>query len=164
MEISSYKKMEYEEELNKIIRDIPALTEKKQNARAEGDLSENTEYDIASTELEQAIQRKAQLESILTEATVVEAGGGPRISLGCFVEITCLSRQDFGKRILRLDAEGSTINENPLNRILSIRSPLGQAINNGVSGNYTIQADAGELQYHVQKLQLQEVQEALNAR
>ena len=49
MEISSYKKMEYEEELNKIIKDIPALTEKKQNARAEGDLSENTEYDIAST-------------------------------------------------------------------------------------------------------------------
>ena len=151
MEISSYKKMEYEEELNKIIKDIPTLTEKKQNARAEGDLSENTEYDIASTKL------------ILGPAFASTTVASVRISLGCFVEITCLTRPDFGKRILRLDAEGSTINENPFNRILSIRSPLGQAINNGVSGNYVIQADAGELEYHVQKLQLQEVQEALNA-
>lgn len=162
MKISSFKKLEYENELKKINEDIPNLTEKKQAARAEGDLSENTEYDIASAELEQAITRKSVIETILKEAEVLETGNGPRIGLGSFVELTIPDDPSFGKRILRLDADGITINDDPLNRVLSISSTLGKAINNGISGLYTIQADVGEITYKVQKIPYAEVKRILN--
>lgn len=152
MEISRAKLLEYQEELQEIIDKIPILVQQKQDARAEGDLSENTEFDIASAELSKATLRKSTLEALINDSTIVESDNGPRIGLGSYVEIECLNDGTIKKRILRVDSEGDTIAEDKLKCILGINSALGRAIYNGISGKYTIQTPGGMLEYQVTKI------------
>ena len=153
MEISESKFKEYLEELKIINEKIPEVIARKNEARAEGDLKENTEFDVASYELEQLREQKSDLEEIIAKATVIDSShNSGRIGIGSFVDITCISHPDVGRRILRLDANGTTIDKDPMKRILSIHSKLGSAIANSVSGTYKIQTERGEMTYTVKQI------------
>lgn len=152
MEMSRLKWKEYHEELQKLKEQIPILAQKKKDAKEEGDLSENTEYEVASAEFNKAILRQAELEELTENSIIIEPDNGPQINLGCFVRIECLSDKSIPTRILRVDNEGSTRADKPYNRILGIASPLGRAIYHGVSGKYEIQTERGKLIYNVTKI------------
>lgn len=156
MDISRYQLDSYRNEYERIRKEIPAVKQRKQDARAEGDLRENTEYDIASSEYEQLMRRMSQLEEIISSANVIDADAGTRIGLGSFVRIKCLTLPDNKERVLRVDANGDPVSDKN-NQVLGIKSPLGRKVFNGVSGDYKIQAPAGELVYHVEKITLEEV-------
>lgn len=159
MEVSASRLAEYREELDEIKRQIPIISKQKREARAEGDLRENTEYDIASQELDQALSRKIELERIIEEATVIENDSSNRIGIGSYVRIDPISHPDVGVRVLRVDSSGITVSEDPMKRILSINSKLGNAINNSTSGVYKIQTDRGEMTYSVKKITREEAEE-----
>lgn len=157
-EISQLKLIEYKKELRELQESIPVLAAKKAEARAEGDLRENAEYDFASAELSKAQLRAAQLFDLIDNCKVIVPDKGQYISLGCFVRIKCLNRDTLDEQILRLDNEGNILAPEPYNRVLSIHSALGSAILNGVSGEYTIQTEVGEVKYHVDKVPFEEIQ------
>lgn len=151
MEISRFKEIEYLEELGHLREQIPILMRRKQEARAEGDLSENTEYDVASSELNQAYLRQAALEELLANSKVTEIDDGPRIGVGSFIRVKNITN-NFKEMILRLDNEGLFIADKPQNCVLTTDSALGKAVLNGISGEYTIQAPSGSLVYLVTKI------------
>lgn len=155
MDISKYQLDSYKKEYERIKAELPAVTKRKQDARAEGDLSENTEYDIAKAEHEQLTQRMNQLESIISNANIIDVDNGTRICLGSFVRIRCITVPEAGEMVLRLDANGDPVSDKD-NRVLGVKSPLGRKIFNGVSGVYKIQAPAGELEYEVTKITAEE--------
>lgn len=156
-EISQLKLFEYKKELKELQESIPLLATKKAEARAEGDLKENAEYDFASAELSKAQLRAAQLFELIDNCKVIVPDKGLYITLGCFVRIKCLNKELLGEQILRLDNEGNILAKEPYNRVLSVHSALGSAILNGVSGEYTIQTEAGEIRYQVDKVPLDEI-------
>lgn len=161
-EISQLKLYEYKKELKELQESIPILATKKAEARAEGDLKENAEYDFASAELSKAQLRVAQLLEMINNCKIIVPDKGLYITLGCFVRIKCLNRDSFEEQILRLDNEGNILAKEPYNRVLSVRSALGSAILNGVSGEYSIQTEAGEVKYQVDKVPLEEIKKIWN--
>ena len=89
---------ELEEELNylKTTR-MQEVVEDIKEARSQGDLSENSEYDEARNEQAKLFGRIAEIEDILAHAVMIEdeneASG--RIGLGCTVQIQDLSSQEI---------------------------------------------------------------------
>ena len=161
-EISRLKLEEYKKELQSLQESVPELVRKKQDARAEGDLRENTEYDIASTELTKTLMRITRLEEIMSDVKVIEPDHGQYITLGSFVEIFSEQCPDVGKLILRLDNEGNILAEEEYNQVLSIHSTLGTAILNGTSGIYTVQTESGQIQWNVRKVPFEEIAKRFN--
>ena len=155
MEVSKYQLDLYRAEYDRIKKELPAVTKRKQDARAEGDLSENTEYDIAKAEHEQLVIRMNELENIINTATVINADTGTRIGLGSFVKVECLTLPDVPVLVLRVDVSGDPVSM-PDNKVLGIKSALGKKVYNGVSGEYKIQTQKGELIYRVTKLNTEE--------
>ena len=151
MEISKIQLDNYKKEYEEIKKELPIVTKRKQDARAEGDLSENAEYDIARTEHEQLTQRLNQLENIIANAVVVDSDKGSRIGLGSYVKVKCLTSSVFDEMILRLDESGDPVSD-PKNRVLDVSSALGKKIFNGVSGIYKVQTPSGEVTFSVTKV------------
>lgn len=156
VEISSFQYQEYKDELDTLKASIPDLQQAKAEARALGDLSENSEYDSAKAELDKTNVRINELENKLAKAVVISADNSPRIGLGSFVEIKLPGDSNFETRVLRLDVEGYTRDADPKKRVLGVESALGREILNGVSGVYKIHTTHGTLEYHVRKLTLDE--------
>lgn len=158
MEISRLKLIEYQKELKSLNERLPDIIRRKQAACAEGDLRENTEYDTASTEHNSVKIRIMQLETLINDSKIIEPDLGQYINLGSFVRVKPLGLEDEEEElVLRVDSEGDMLAEEPYNRVLSVKSPLGAAILNSVSGEYTIQAPMGELRYAVTKIPFDEI-------
>lgn len=117
---------ELEEELNylKTTR-MQEVVEDIKEARSQGDLSENSEYDEARNEQAKLFGRITEIEDILAHAVIIEddneASG--RIGLGCTVQIQDLSSGEiFDFRIT-----GSQ-EANPMLGKMSDDSPFGRAL------------------------------------
>ena len=82
------KNMEAELENLKTVR-RKDVAEKIKEARGQGDLSENAEYDAAKEELAEIEARIVQLEKMLRNAEVIDEEGGAKdtISLGATVSV-----------------------------------------------------------------------------
>lgn len=125
--------------------------EEQRKARDKGDLSENEEYAAASTNVQQSRQRLIQIADELADVEILEIDKGPRIGLGCKVEITEIDQ--MGKPLAKprqfyLDEHGDTVIE----KVLGTNSVLGKAILNGTNGTYKIQTEMGTLYYDVKKI------------
>lgn len=153
MEISQFKMQEYKKEYKSIKESLDDLAKRKQEARAEGDLSENTEYEVASLEYSQAFTRMMELEDIINNAVVVDTTNSPRIGIGDFVRVKCLNR-NIEDMVLLVDAEGDPLEKSGKNgeRVLGINSILGKTILNCTSREYEIQAPGGIIKFKVEKL------------
>ena len=100
------------------------IVEDIKEARAFGDLSENSEYDAAKEEQSQNESKIAEIRQTLSVARVVEDAqhGGIRVSIGTTVEL----EDERGKKT-KFTIVGTT-ETNSLEHKISNESPAGQAL------------------------------------
>ena len=129
---------ELEEELDqlKVVR-RKEVAEKIKEARAQGDLSENAEYDAAKEEQAEIETRIMEIEKILKKADVVDEDEVDinTINIGCKVRIKDL---EFDEEI-DYAIVGST-EADPLNFKISNESPVGMALIGKKTGE-TVEVD-----------------------
>ena len=122
-------------------------SEKIKEARGQGDLSENAEYDAAKDEQAELAARMAEIEEIIKHAEVVNIDeiDTSSINLGSTVKVLDV---EFDEEItyklvpsIEADSEKGTI---------SIESPLGQALMKHKTGDtVTVEAPVGEIEYKI---------------
>ena len=116
----------YEEELEDLkVNKRRENAEKLKEARAQGDLSENAEYDAAKDEQRDIQARIEELEKILKNAEVVDEDEVDleKINIGCRVRIFDVSYNEE----LEYKIVGST-EASSLSGYISNESPLGKAL------------------------------------
>lgn len=142
----------YEDELHelKIVR-RQEVAQKLKEARAQGDLSENAEYDAAKDEQRDIEARIEVLENILKNAEVIvedEVSTGT-VGVGCKVKIHDVRyNEDITYKIV-----GST-EADSLQGKISNESPVGMALIGKKVGDVVIvQTMAGNMKYKIMKIQ-----------
>ena len=140
------KKLEDELENLKVVR-RKEVSQKIKEAREQGDLSENAEYDAAKDEQRDIEARIEELEKILKNAEVVveEEADLDKVSIGCSVKILdCEFDEELVFKIV-----GST-EANSLKGKISNESPVGKALlGKKVGDTVTVETPAGEFSYKV---------------
>lgn len=127
------------------------IAEKIKEAREQGDLSENAEYDAAKDEQRDIEARIEEIEKILKNAEVVveEEVDLDKINIGCQVRILDM---EFNEE-LEYKIVGST-EANSLKGKISNESPVGKAlIGSRVGDVIDVETEMGVLQYKVLKIQ-----------
>ena len=112
-----------------------AISEKIKEAREQGDLSENAEYDAAKDEQRDIEARIEEIEKILKNAEVVdeEEANTKNVSIGCKVTIFDFEYDEE----LEFAIVGST-EANSLKGKISNESPLGSALHGAKKGDDVI--------------------------
>ena len=127
------------------------VAQKIKEAREQGDLSENAEYDAAKDEQRDIETRIEQIEKILKNAEVVveEEVDLDKINIGCRVRILDM---EFNEE-LEYKLVGST-EANSLKGKISNESPVGKAlIGATVDDVVEVETQAGVLKYKVLEIQ-----------
>lgn len=121
---------EGEEKLQKEYRhlidiDRPEVIEQLTVARAQGDLSENADYDAARNRQAEIEARIKEIENILANAKIIDGSSksGKVVSLGSTVEVKDLSDNTTATYTIV-----GTVEANPIKGLISNVSPLGHAI------------------------------------
>lgn len=150
MTYDGLKKMEQELENLKTVR-RKEVAEKIKEARGQGDLSENAEYDAAKEEQGEIESRIVQLENLLRNAEVIDEA------------VLKMDVVNLGSKVTVLDVEfdeemeytivGST-EADPMNGRISNESPLGMALL-GQKVGATVMADTpdGEVAFKILNIQ-----------
>lgn len=125
------KKLEDELEQLKTVR-RKEVAEKIKEARAFGDISENSEYDEAKNEQAEIEARISKLETIIRTATIIDESeiSDNAVSIGSKVVVIDL---EFDEE-LEYSIVGAT-EADPFNMKISNESPIGQALLNKVVGD-----------------------------
>ena len=127
------------------------VAQKIKEAREQGDLSENAEYDAAKDEQRDIEARIDEIEKILKNAEVVveEEVDLDKISVGCRVKILDMEYDEE----LDYKIVGST-EANSLKGKISNESPVGKALLGAKVGEVvTVETQAGDLNYKVLEIQ-----------
>lgn len=114
-------KKELEKELDELIKNRPAITERIATARAFGDLSENEEYSSARNEQKIAESRILEIQELLKNAKIIRNGKKDKVVLGATVVF------EMDKRKVEYTVVGPT-EANPLEGKISNESPIGKAL------------------------------------
>ena len=142
----------YEEELQELkVVKRREVAQKIKEAREQGDLSENAEYDAAKDEQRDIEARIEELEKILKNAEVVDEDEVDleRINIGCRVKILDVEYNEE----LEYKIVGST-EANSLKGKISNESPVGKAlIGTKVGDVINVETPAGVFQYKVLEIQ-----------
>ena len=123
------------------------VAEKIKEAREQGDLSENAEYDAAKDEQRDIEARIEEIEKILKNAEVIveDEVDLDKISVGCLVKVY---DEEFEEE-MEFKIVGSS-EANSLQGKISNESPVGQAlIGAKVGDEITVEAEAGLMKYKV---------------
>ena len=127
------------------------VAQKIKEAREQGDLSENAEYDAAKEEQREIEARIEEIEKILKNAEVVDADDAAKdnsITLGCIVTIY---DEEF-KEEVEYKIVGSTEADITKNKI-SNESPIGKAlIGKKKNQKITVDSPSGELKFKILKV------------
>ncbi len=142
----------YEEELHelKLVR-RQEVAQKLKEARAQGDLSENAEYDAAKDEQRDIEARIEELENILKNAEVVveDEVNTDTINIGCMVRI---HDEEFDED-LEYKIVGST-EADSLKGKISNESPVGRALmGRKVGDTVVVDTMAGSMKYKIMNIQ-----------
>lgn len=127
------------------------VAEKIKEAREQGDLSENAEYDAAKDEQRDIEARIEEIEAILknVEVVVEEEVDLDKISVGCKVKIYDVEFEEE----LEYYIVGST-EANSLEKKISNESPVGRAlIGAKVGDTVSVETQAGSFEYKVLDIQ-----------
>ena len=144
------KKLEDELQELKVVR-RKEVAAKIKEAREQGDLSENAEYDAAKDEQRDIEARIEELEKILKNAEVVVEDDVDldTINIGCTVDVY---DKEFEEEIV-FQLVGST-EANSLEGKISNESPVGKALLGAKVGDIVnVETQAGVLQYKVLEIQ-----------
>jgi len=145
----------YEDELSnlKLVR-RKEVAQKIKEAREQGDLSENAEYDAAKDEQRDIELRIEELEALLknVEVVVEDEIDLDKINIGCQVKVYDV---EFDEEI-EFKIVGST-EANSLNNMISNESPVGKALMGRKAGETVeVETQAGTIEYKI--LEIQRVQ------
>lgn len=127
------------------------VAEKIKEAREQGDLSENAEYDAAKDEQRDIEARIEEIDKILRNAEVVveEDVDVDKINIGCKVKILDLEYNDE----LEYKIVGST-EANSLKGKISNESPVGKALIGAKIGDtISVETQAGVIDYKILEIQ-----------
>ena len=143
---------QYEDELQnlKVVR-RKEVAQKIKEAREQGDLSENAEYDAAKDEQRDIELRIEELEKLLKNAEVVveEEIDVNKINIGCKVKLLDVEYDEK----MEFYIVGST-EANSLQNKISNEAPVGRAlIGKSVGDVVDVETQAGVLQYKVLEIQ-----------
>ncbi|MDY5986392.1 transcription elongation factor GreA [Sporofaciens sp. SGI.106] len=144
------KALEDELENLKVVR-RKEVAGKIKEAREQGDLSENAEYDAAKDEQRDIEARIEELEKILKNAEVVDEDevNLDKISVGCTVTVYDV---EFDEE-MEFKIVGST-EANSLQGKISNESPVGRALLGcEVGETVTVETQAGDIAYKVLKIE-----------
>jgi transcription elongation factor GreA len=103
----------------------PEVIEQLSFARAQGDLSENAEYDAARARQAEVEGRIKQIEDILAVATVIDDTPTSAKTVALGTKVTIL---DFSDNVNYEYKIVGTVEADPINNRISNASPLGEAI------------------------------------
>ncbi len=120
-------------------------------ARAFGDLSENSEYDEAKNEQAKVETRIAELEYLINHAEIISEAQYKSgvVNLGTVVKVLDMTEDEE----IEYSLVGSN-EANPLMNRISDQSPIGRAlIGSKVGDVVTVEAPAGEMQFKVLDVQ-----------
>lgn len=143
---------QYEDELHDLkVNKRREIAAKIKEAREQGDLSENAEYDAAKDEQRDIELRIEELEKLLKNAEVIDEDEIDinKISIGCKVKVYDV---DFDEE-MEFRIVGSTEASSLQNKI-SNESPVGQALlGKSVGDVVDVETQAGTIQYKVLEIQ-----------
>jgi len=127
------------------------VAQKIREAREQGDLSENAEYDAAKDEQRDIEARIEELEKILKNAEVIDEDDVAldTISVGCCVTLLDVEFDDE----MKFKIVGST-EANSLKGFISNESPIGQALLGKKKGEMVeVESPAGAIQYKIMEIE-----------
>lgn len=127
------------------------VAQKIKEAREQGDLSENAEYDAAKDEQRDIEARIEEIEKILknVEVVVEDEVDANVISIGCRVDVLDMEYDEE----LEFQLVGST-EANSLQGKISNESPVGKALIGHTEGDIVeVETQAGVLKYQVLEIQ-----------
>lgn len=145
------KKLEDELQELRVVK-MAEVAQKIKEAREQGDLSENAEYDAAKEEQKDIASRIEKLEAILKNVEVVSADevDKEKVNIGCVVTVKEVSNGNV--QIFKL--VGSTETD-VLNNKISNESPVGVALMGHRAGEIvTVEAPNGEFQLEIVDINL----------
>ena len=120
------------------------IVEDIKEARAFGDLSENSEYDAAKDKQAQNAARIAEIQAILANAQVAATTGDLTVSIGSTVSLI-----DPNGEVMEVTLVGTT-ETNSLEHKISNESPVGHAlIGKRVGDVVDVETQSGVIQYKV---------------
>lgn len=143
------KKMEEELENLKTVR-RKEVAEKIKEARGQGDLSENAEYDAAKEEQAEIEARIVVLEKMLRNAEVIDDDevSNDVVSLGCTVELYDIEFDEVMEYAIVGSAEAD-----PMNGRISNESPVGMALLGRAKGEkINIETPDGEAAFEIKSI------------
>ncbi len=123
------------------------IAQKIKEAREQGDLSENAEYDAAKDEQRDIEARIEQIEKILKNAEVVldEEVDLDKINIGCLVRVLDIEYNEEEEYKIVGSSEASSLQGK-----ISNESPIGVALMGAKVGDIVnVDAPAGTIQYKV---------------
>lgn len=143
----------YEEELQYLKTEKrKEISQKIKEAREQGDLSENAEYDAAKDEQRDVEARIEELEKLLKNVEVVDiegSGKSKKVQFGSKVKILDIEMNEE----LEFKIKGST-EADSLKGSISNESPLGVALIGAKKGDVVeVEAPMGPIQYKVLEIQ-----------
>lgn len=130
------------EELEKEKR--PSILDRVSQARAMGDLSENSEYTAAREELSLMDGRIEELQEILKNASLIEEHGKSKtVQLGSHVTVSAGNKKEQFSLVGEWEAD-------PKDKKISHESPLGKAlIGKALGEKVEVEAPAGKVSYTI---------------
>lgn len=124
----------------------PKLVDRLSNARSQGDISENSDYQSAKEELEFLDGRIDELEEVLKNADVVSGNGDAKssgVALGTKVTVKLNGKETVFDIVGEWEAD-------PMNKKISHDSPLGVALlGKKVGEKAEVEAPAGKVLYEI---------------
>jgi len=145
-QITAAGKLDLEKELDELKAGRGAIAQRIADARSQGDLSENSEYDEALNQQGQLEGRIAEIEEILQNASIIKAKASDKVVVGSTVEL------QTGAKKLQYTIVG-TVEADPLEGKISDESPIGKAlIGKKVGDSVAIKTPSGEASYKIVKI------------
>lgn len=144
------KKIQEEIETLKTV-DRPANIVALQEARAQGDLSENADYDAARNDQVRIEQRILELENILKHHKIITTSASNVVSLG--TTVTVLNKKTNEKQTF--DIVG-TIEADPLENKISNECPFGVAVVGSKVGDIKTVVPDNRNNYDVEILKIEQ--------
>lgn len=143
----------YEDELEELkFVKRKEISQKIKEAREQGDLSENAEYDAAKDEQRDVEARIEELEKLLKNVQVVDVeqvdGKIVRVSFGCTVKVTDLELKEDMDFTIKGASEADSLNGS-----ISNESPLGLALIGAKKGDTVeVEAPIGVIKYKIKDI------------
>lgn len=136
------------EELKDVKR--PEVVRQLQEARAQGDLSENADYDAAREAQAHTEGRIKEIENILDNYKIIRVtSNDDKVNIGKTIKIKFIERKKEATYKLV-----GTIEANPAQNLISIESPVGKAVlGTSVGDTISVRLENGNT-FHVEVLEI----------